>query len=112
MTTPANSQKKIADTEDLIARAEERVRTLQAKAEPGTARIVHTLTNNIRKYRRDLQKLLAGQPTMQKHQLRQQHRQMQQARRETPAGRSDELPERQDQEPRKPAPKQGTTAGQ
>lgn len=107
------AEKKIADVKKLIARAEERVRKLQARAEPGTSRLVHALTNSIRKHRRELQKLIARQaePTSQK-QLRRQQRQMQQAQRHAPFDRSGELPTKQDQEPRKPASKQGVKAGQ
>ena len=111
---PPADQQKIADIEDLIARAEERIRKIQARAEPGTARMVHALTNRIRAYRRDLHKLLPrhADPTNQTDQLVQQQSQMQQALRDASADRSGELPAKQDQEPHKPAPKQGATAGQ
>jgi hypothetical protein len=114
MFPQTDPQKQIAHTEELLARAEERVRTLQARAEPGTARMVHALTNRIRKHRRNLQKLLARQadPTNQKDQLLQQQSQMQEAKRDASADRTDELPAKEDQEPRKPAPQQGATAGQ
>ena len=111
MVSQTALQKKIANTEELIARAEERVRKLQAKAEPGTARLVQGLTNSIRKHRRELHKLSRQrEPT--NHQLREQQRQMQQAQRDAPAGPNSELPERQDQEPRKPASQQGFVGGQ
>jgi len=101
MFPQADPQKKIEELEGLIARAEERLRTLQAKAEPGAARMVHSLTNSIRKHRRSLQKC----------QLLHQQTQMQQAERDG-SDRSGELPAKQDQEPRKPAPQQGAIAGQ
>ena len=114
MNPPTEPKKKIAYTEELIARTEERVRTLQARAEPGAARMVQTLTNRIRKYRRELQKLLARHAgtTNQKDQLLQQKSQVQQAQRDDAAHRSGELPAKQDQEPRKPASQQGVVAGQ
>jgi hypothetical protein len=105
-------QKRIAHTEELIARAEERVRKHQTRAKPGTSRMVHELTNNIRRYRRDLRNLLARQvnpPTQ--NQLREQQTQMQQAKRDA-TDRSGELPAKQDQEPRKVASQQGAVAGQ
>ena len=114
MVLPIDPAKKIADVKELIARAEERVRKLKVRAEPGTARMVHALTNNIRRYRRDIHKLLARQADQanQNVQLRKQQAQMQQAQRQAPANGTPELPERQDQEPRKPASKQGVVAGQ
>ena len=113
MSPHSDLQKKIAHTEELIARAEERARKLEARAEPGITRMVHGLTNRIRKHRRELQKLLARQaePTDQ-NQLREQQRQMHQAQRNAPADRSGELPAKQDQEPREPASQQGVIAGQ
>ena len=112
MLPPPDLQTNIAETEGLIARAEERLLKLEAKAEPGAARIVHTLTNSIRKYRRELQKLLArhADTTKQKDQLLQQKSQMKQ--RDAAADRSGELPAKQDQEARKPASQQGVVAGQ
>src|SRR5687767_262855 len=113
MNPPTEPKKKIAYTEELIARAEERVRTLQAKAEPGTARMVQALTNRIRKYRRELQKLLTRQAdTTNQNQLRQQQTQLQEAQRDASADSSGDLPERQEQEPRKPASQQGTAGDQ
>lgn len=106
-------RKKIAQLGELIARAEERIRKIQARAEPGTARMAHALTNNIRRYRRDLRNQLsrqANQPNQ--NQLREQQAQMQHAQRDAPADRSDELPERQNQEPHKPASQQGAVAEQ
>ena len=73
MIPPSDPQKKIIYNEDLIARAEARVRTLEAKADPGAARILQALTNRIRKYRRELQQLRARQAdTMKQSQLHQQ----------------------------------------
>jgi hypothetical protein len=113
MIPPSDPQKKIASTEDLIARAEERVRTLEARSEPGAARMLQALTNRIRKYRRELQQLRARQAdTTKQNQLRHQQRQLQQAQREASADGSSELPTKQDQEPRKPAPQQGSIGGQ
>ena len=106
----SDPKKKISETEELIARTEERVRKIQARAEPGAARMLQGLTNSIRKHRRDLQKLMAGHPTIQTQQLRQQ-RLMQQAQRDAP-DRSGPLPAKQDQEPRRPVPQQGATEGQ
>ena len=76
--------------------------------------MAHALTNRIRKHRRQLQKVFARQSgtTNQKVQLRQQQRQVQEAKRDAPADRNGELPEKQDQEPRKPASQQGVIAGQ
>ena len=107
-------QEKIADLRELIARAEERVRKIQTRAEPGTSRMVHALTNRIRKHRRDLHKRLARQADAmtQESQLRQQQRQMQQVQRDAPADQSSELPAKQDQEPRKPDSNQGAVGDQ
>jgi tRNA U55 pseudouridine synthase TruB len=112
MVHPPNTAKRIAEIRDLIARAETRMQKLQAKSEfePGTARLVHVLTNTIRKYRRELQKALGS--AKQQSQLRRQQTQLQQAQRDAPANRSGELPERQDQEARDPASDQGVEAGQ
>ena len=61
------------------------------------------LTNRIRKHRPELRKLShQADPPDQKGQLRQQQRQTQQAQRDALTDRGAELPERQDQEPRKP----------
>jgi len=110
---PSHPHKKIAETEELIARAEERVRILEARAEPGASRMLQMLTNRVRKYRRELHRLLARQAdTANQKQLRQQQKQLQQAQRETSADRSGQLPEKQDQEPRNPASQQGVNAGQ
>ena len=85
---------------------------LQAKldSEPGTARLVHVLTNTIGKHRRELQKALGS--AKQQSQLRRQQTQLQQAQRDAPPDRSGELPERQEQEPRDPASDHGVVAGQ
>jgi hypothetical protein len=114
MSSSSDPEKQIAETKELITRAEERVRKLQARAQPGASRIVHALTNNIRRYRRDLHKLLARQADQanQNEQLRKQQAQMQQAQRDASPDRRSELPERQDQESRKPASNQGRGAGQ
>ena len=111
MFQPKNPPKKIAYVEGLIARTEERVRQIQARAEPGSTRMVHALTNRIRQYRRELHKLHGRQPDL-KNQKLLQHRQMQQAQDDAHARRSGELPAKQDQEPRKPASRQGVLAGQ
>lgn len=114
LTMLPTDQEKIADLRELIARAEERVRKMQTRAsEPGTSRMVHALTNSIRKHRRELHKRLArlANPTIQ-DQLRDQQRLMQRAEHDAPADRSSELLERQDQEPRKPAAQQGAAADQ
>ena len=112
MALPIDPAKKIADVKELIARAEERVRKLKVRAEPGTARMVHALTNNIRRYRRDLHKVLARQADQanQNIQLRKQQAQMQQA--QLAKRDATELPAKQDQEPREAAPDQGRVAGQ
>ena len=112
MIRPPNSAKRIAEISDRIARAESRMQKLKAKSdfEPGTSRLVHTLRNTIRKYRRELQRALGT--AKQQIQLGRQQEQLQQAQREAPPDRSRQLPERQDQEPRKPASKQGVIAGQ
>jgi hypothetical protein len=111
MSSPTDPTKRIADTEALITRAEERIRNLQARAKPGTARMVHALTNNIRGYRRDLQNLLARQRSLRNQKLHQE-RQMQQAKNDASANHNDDLPAKQDQEPRKLASNEGRDAGQ
>ena len=114
MSSPIDPEKNIVETKGLITRTEERVQRLQARGKPGTARMVHALTNNIRGYRRDLHNLLARQRSLgnQNGQLRKQQAQMQQAQRDASPDRRKELPERQDQEPRKLAPNQSRGAGQ
>ena len=116
MVPPADPQKKIADLKELIACAEERVLTLQARNEPGIARMVHALTNSIRKHRRELQRQLTRQrhtdQADQTNQLVRQKEKMQQAQRDAPTGSNNELPAKQDQEPRKLPSRQGKMAGQ
>ena len=107
---PANPDKKIVELRDLIARAERRMRKLQARTDPGTARMVHALRNSIRKHRRELQKTLGS--LKQKSKLRRQQTRLQHAQRDAPPDRSGELPERQDQEPRDLASGQGVVACQ
>ena len=111
---PPSDQEKIADLRGLIARAEERVRKIQTRSEPGTSRMVHALTNRIRTHRREILKRLARQAdaTTQGSQLLQQQRQIQQIQRDAPADHSSELPAKQDQEPRGPAAQQGAVADQ
>jgi len=111
MFEPPNPKKKIDYVEGLIARTEKRVQKIQARAEPGATRMVHALTNKVRQYRRDLHKLHARQPDL-KNQKLLQHRQMLQAQNNAYAKRGGELPAKQDQEPRKPASRQGVLAGQ
>jgi hypothetical protein len=108
--TPTHPEKKIAEIRDLIARSERRLRKLQARSDPGIARMVHALMNSIRKHRRNLQKALGS--AKQRSQLRRQQAQLQQAQLDAPSDRSGELPERQDQEPRDPTSDQGVVAGQ
>ena len=61
MVQQPNTTKRIAEIRDQIARAEKRLQKLKAKDyELGTARLVHALTNTIRKHRRELQKAIAS----------------------------------------------------
>jgi hypothetical protein len=108
------SDRQIAHLRGLIARAEERVQKVQTNAKPGSSRMVHALTNSIRKHRRELHKRLAHQPeaSTQESQLRQQRLHVQQVQRDSSADRNGDLLERQDQEPRRPASRQGAVAGQ
>jgi oligoendopeptidase F len=106
MSRTPKPAKRIAEINELIARAERRMQTLKAKEyEPGNARMVHVLTNTIRKYRRELQKAVAS--AKQNSQRRRQQTQLQQAQRDATLDRSGELPGRQDQEPRDPTSDQG-----
>ena len=75
---------------------------------------MHSLTNAIRKHRRELQTQLARQSEFikQKKQLLEQKEQMQQAQRNAPRDHSGGLPERQNQEPRTNSSEQGFTEGQ
>jgi hypothetical protein len=111
MIPPTDPQKRIAYIQELIARTEERLRKLRTRAKPGTARMVHALTNSVRKYRRDLRNLLALRPNL-TNQKFQQQMQMHQAQSNARGARSGELPAKQDQEPGKPASQQATVAGQ
>ena len=111
MIPPTDPVKKIAYVKGLIARAEEKIRRHQAGAKPGTQRMIHTLINDIRAYRRDLHKMLVRQRGL-ANQKRQQQTQMEKADRAAPADRRGELPAKQDQEARKPGSQQGVVAGQ
>ena len=111
MSSPIDPEKNIVETKGLITRTEERVQRLQARGKPGTARMVHALTNNIRGYRRDLHNLLARQRSLGNQKLHQE-RQMQQAKSDASANHNGDLPAKQDQEPRKLASNQGRDAGQ
>ena len=105
-------QKKIADLQELIARAEERVRKIQTRAEPGTSRMVHALRNRIRQHRRELHKRLARQADAATQESQLGQRQMHQVQRDAPADHNSELPAKQDQEPRTTISQQGAVADQ
>jgi hypothetical protein len=97
----SDPRRTVVGLEGLIARAEQRLQGLQAKAEPGVSRLVHTLSNSIRRYRRELQKLRQADQTS-RAQFSQQQVLVQEAGRNNPPDHG-ELPEKQDQEPRKPS---------
>lgn len=110
----ANQEKRISVIRERIARAEERVRKLRALSAPGSQRLLHSLTNSIRKHRRELHTQLTRQADVAKRnkQLLEQKEQMEQAQRNAPRDDGGELPQRQDQEARTDPLEQGFTEGQ